>query len=72
MIDWKTSRKKKSALADCYDYPLQLVAYSGAINHNPNMFDFKVSSYGDVGRVGGGEWVCNEVASCFSYLVCDY
>ena len=41
LIDWKTSNKPKASLEDCYDYPLQAVAYAGAINHDPN-FDFKV------------------------------
>lgn len=37
LIDWKTSKKPKSSLADCYDYPLQAVAYAGAINHDPRI-----------------------------------
>lgn len=37
LIDWKTSKKPKSSLADCYDYPLQAVAYAGAINHDPRV-----------------------------------
>ncbi len=34
LIDWKTSQKLKSSLADCYDYPLQAAAYAGAINQD--------------------------------------
>lgn len=41
LIDWKTSSRLKPSLADCYDYPLQAVAYAGAINQDPNI-DFKV------------------------------
>ncbi len=37
LIDWKTSNKPKSSLADCYDYPLQAVAYAGAINQDPHL-----------------------------------
>ena len=42
LIDWKTSGKLKSSLADCYDYPLQVVAYAGAVNHDPRR-DYKAS-----------------------------
>jgi genome maintenance exonuclease 1 len=41
LIDWKTSGKLKSTLSDCYDYPLQAVAYAGAINNDSRM-DLKV------------------------------
>ena len=34
MIEWKTSRKQKSTLKACYDYPLQAVAYAGALNYD--------------------------------------
>lgn len=44
LIDWKTSGKLKSSLADCYDYPLQAVAYAGAINQDPKI-DHKVWYY---------------------------
>lgn len=43
LIDWKTSGKLKSSLADCYDYPLQAVAYAGAVNHDPRR-DYKAST----------------------------
>mgnify|MGYP002803925302 FL=1 len=34
VIEWKTSQRKKSKLADCGENPMQLVAYAGAINSN--------------------------------------
>ena len=34
VIEWKTSQRKKSSLADCGENPMQLVAYAGAINSN--------------------------------------
>ena len=37
LIDWKTSNKPKPTLADCYDYPLQAVAYAGAVNQDPRL-----------------------------------
>merc|ERR1712183_646630 len=33
VIDWKTSRKKRKSLAQCYDDPVQIAAYTGAYNH---------------------------------------
>ena len=41
IIDWKTSKKKKSHLVDCGDYPLQVVAYAGAVNSD-SIFGFQV------------------------------
>ena len=41
VIDWKTSIKPKPTLDDLYDYPLQTVAYAGAIN-NDSRYPFKV------------------------------
>ena len=41
IIDWKTSERVKSQLKYTYDNPLQLVAYLGALNHDPS-FDMKV------------------------------
>ena len=41
LIDWKTSKKPKPTLEDCYDNPLQAVAYAGAINQDPSI-NFKV------------------------------
>lgn len=49
LIDWKTSGKLKSSLADCYDYPLQAVAYAGAINQDPRI-DQKVGMNESRGR----------------------
>ena len=43
LIDWKTSRKKKRTFKDLYDYPLQVVAYIGALNFDPS-YPFKVSN----------------------------
>ncbi|ELU12574.1 hypothetical protein CAPTEDRAFT_84194, partial [Capitella teleta] len=40
LIDWKTSKKQKSRLQHTYDNPVQLAAYIGALNHDPN-FEFK-------------------------------
>ena len=54
MIDWKTSAKKKRTIEECYDYPLQLVAYAGAVNHNPHLFDFKVHRVGREEKVARG------------------
>ncbi len=34
VIDWKTSKKKKRSLKSCYDYPVQLSAYAGAVNRD--------------------------------------
>lgn len=43
LIDWKTARRLKPTLADCYDYPLQAVAYAGAVNQDPTL-NIKVST----------------------------
>ena len=42
IIDWKTSRKSKSKLKECYSYPVQVVAYAGAVNFDLN-YPFQVS-----------------------------
>ena len=42
LIDWKTSKRKKTSWRSCYDYPVQLVAYAAAINADP-AYDFAVS-----------------------------
>ncbi|XP_054262071.1 uncharacterized protein LOC128986019 isoform X1 [Macrosteles quadrilineatus] len=36
MIDWKLSDKPKRDLKDTYDAPVQITAYIGALNHDPN------------------------------------
>ncbi len=35
IVDWKTSRRRKTTLRDLYDYPLQLAAYVGAVHTDP-------------------------------------
>jgi len=42
VIDWKTSQKPKPKLKDIHDYPLQTIAYAGAINDDEN-YSFNVS-----------------------------
>jgi len=36
VIDWKTSKRRKSKISDTFDNPLQLVAYLGAYNIQPS------------------------------------
>lgn len=42
LVDWKTSSKPRPLISDLYDYPLQAVAYAGAVNEDPQ-YPFKVS-----------------------------
>lgn len=42
VIDWKLSEKPKKDLKDTYDAPVQITAYMGALNHDPN-YKWKVS-----------------------------
>jgi hypothetical protein len=42
VIDWKTSQKQKSTISMTYDTPVQIAAYIGAINSDPN-FSLKVN-----------------------------
>lgn len=37
LIEWKTSQNPRPTLQSCYDAPLQVVAYAGAINSHPIM-----------------------------------
>ena len=41
IIEWKTSERKKPYLEDCGDYPIQVVAYAGAVNSD-NLFGFSI------------------------------
>jgi len=36
VVDWKTSKRRKSSIQDTFDNPLQLVAYLGAYNIQPS------------------------------------
>ena len=44
VIDWKTSHKQRPKLKDIHDYPLQTIAYAGAINDDKN-YPFNVSIF---------------------------
>ena len=35
IIEWKTSQRRKTSLADCGEYPMQMMAYAGAVNSDP-------------------------------------
>ena len=41
LVDWKSSSRPRPTLDDCYDFPLQAVAYAGAVNRD-NHYPFKV------------------------------
>lgn len=36
VIEWKTSQRKRKTLKDCVSYPVQIVAYAGAVNYDEN------------------------------------
>jgi hypothetical protein len=36
LVDWKTSGKRKKSVRWTFDNPLQIAAYAGALNHDPN------------------------------------
>ena len=44
VIDWKTSKRRKSSLRFTYDNPLQLAAYAGALNFDTR-YDLKVTAW---------------------------
>ncbi|XP_021492476.1 mitochondrial genome maintenance exonuclease 1 [Meriones unguiculatus] len=41
VIDWKTSEKPKPFIRNTFDNPVQVVAYMGAVNHDPH-YSFQV------------------------------
>jgi len=54
LIDWKTSKNKKQDLKSTFDAPLQVAAYAGAANANPD-FPFAIDSALIVIAVNSGE-----------------
>ncbi|KAG8248230.1 mitochondrial DNA repair [Homalodisca vitripennis] len=42
LIDWKLSSKRKKTLKETYDAPVQISAYLGAFNHDPN-YEWRVN-----------------------------
>jgi genome maintenance exonuclease 1 len=53
LFDWKTAAQPKNSLQDCYDYPLQLAAYAGAINAS-TMFRHRIKKCAIVLAYPGG------------------
>lgn len=42
-MDWKLSEKAKKTIKDTFEAPIQVTAYIGALNHDPN-YKWAVSS----------------------------
>eukprot|EP00794_Sanderia_malayensis_P000370 gene370-1003_t len=65
IFDWKTSKKKRKSLKSCHDYPIQLAAYAGAVNHDPAyMFGIEsaaiVFAYDDGSTADVHRLTCNQ------------
>ncbi|CAI8044708.1 Mitochondrial genome maintenance exonuclease 1, partial [Geodia barretti] len=54
LIDWKTSSKPRPLITDLHDYPLQAVAYAGAVNQDLH-YPFKVDNVAIVVAYPSGE-----------------
>lgn len=65
LVEWKTSTQPKPSLQRCYDGPLQLAAYLGAMHCDPNYAGLSKVRRGMGGGVlCGAWWVLCEVAEC--------
>jgi genome maintenance exonuclease 1 len=42
ICEWKTADKPKGSVERLYDYPLQIAAYSSAVNHHYQAYDIKL------------------------------
>ncbi|KAI8505655.1 mitochondrial DNA repair [Branchiostoma belcheri] len=54
LVDWKTSKRLKPTLKQCYDIPLQATAYMGALNYDDN-YSFQVEKALLVIAYGNGD-----------------